>query len=502
MGTVTRQATIAAHPTSYDTQHYSYASINSSYPMSNAYTDSSSTSYAQVNWTTGSGAETYVYLKFNFSAIPVGATIVSVTAKAKGYVNTTSSSRVTTRQMQLATGTTLKGSALTLSTSVTEQTFTSVGTWTRAELLDAGVRFYVKRGTSNTTSTYNLRMYGATMTVTYEYQETTYTITVNNSSSETITANPAEVVQGEDCYIRASGLTGLTVKDNNVDVTGSFYQAQDEAQSYSVENVGTYGFALNANNFYESQNKNVNKSAAVCRIDFYVPVSATITFTYINYAEATYDFGVFGNIDVALSNNYYAAGSNGATITDSSYKLACNTSAQNTSSQQTLAYSMAAGNHSIWVKYSKDDSSAANNDTLQFKIAITLNEAFTPETYYRYDIQNVQANHTIVVASSSPGNPPVITVGTPSRSAISDETGYNQCVCTFSSDIALQAWEARATKSGITPARGVGLLVESGGSLAAGANGTIYVDWNELTDGDGEYTITVYGQSTGGVWSA
>lgn len=99
------------------------------------------------------------------------------------------------------------------------------------------------------------------------------------------------------------------------------------------------------------------------------------------------------------------------------------------------------------------------------------------------------------------GNPPTITVGTPSRTIISDESGYDQCVCTFQSDIDLQAWEARATKSGTTPARGVGLLVESGTTLAANTDATIYVDNEELTNGDGEYTITVYGQSTGGVWS-
>ena len=99
------------------------------------------------------------------------------------------------------------------------------------------------------------------------------------------------------------------------------------------------------------------------------------------------------------------------------------------------------------------------------------------------------------------GNPPVITVGTPSRTIISDESGYDQCICAFRSDLDLQAWEARATKSGTTPARGVGLLVESGTTLAANTDATIYVDNEELTNGDGEYTITVYGQSTGGVWS-
>ena len=398
MGTITKEGTISAHPTSYDTTHYSYASINSSYPITNAYTDSSSTTYCQVNWKTGSGAETYVYLKFNFSDIPSGATIKTVTAKAKGYVNTTNSSRVTSRQMQLATGTTLKGSALTISNSTSEQTFSSVGSWTRAELLNAGVRFYVKRGTSNTSSTYNLRMYGATMTVTYEWQETTYTITVSNSTSATVSANPDEVLSGESSEIRTDTTSGITIKDNGTDITNQFTQRTNPGYEISYTNRGTYGFAL-SNGYYVSQNKGVNKSCAVCRVNFHLEEAATVTFTYINYAEEAYDFGVFGNIDVALTTDYYPAGSSGASISETSYKLACNTSTHNKSTAQTLTYSMSAGDHFIDVKFSKDDASAANNDTLQFQVSVTMGSGW-PKTYYGYTISNIVADHTILVTSA------------------------------------------------------------------------------------------------------
>jgi len=403
MGTVTKQETLSAHPASYDTEHHSYASISSQYPITNAYTDSDSTNYCQVSWKTGSQAETYVYLRFDFSEIPVNATILSVTAKAKGYVNTTNSSRVTTRQMQLATGTTLKGSALTISNSTTEQTFSNVGTWTRSELQNAGVRFYVKRGTSNTSSTYQLRMYGATMTVTYEWEETTYTITVTNSTTATVTATPDEVVQGEDSVIRSDSISGLTITDNGTDVTAQFIETQETVESYNVETASgaSYGFALNGSGYYQSQNKGVNQSAAVCVVNFHVPVAATVTFSYINYAEESYDFGVFGEIDTPLNNNYYPASSSGATISDNDYKLACNSSSHNSSSVQTLTYSMPAGDHEIYVKYSKDDASAANNDTLQFKIEIDLDEPFTPGTYYEYTISNAQNDHLIVVSNAA-----------------------------------------------------------------------------------------------------
>lgn len=64
---------------------------------------------------------------------------------------------------------------------------------------------------------------------------------------------------------------------------------------------------------------------------------------------------------------------------------------------------MSAGDHFIDVKYSKDDASASNNDTLQFKVAITLDEPFTPGTYYEYTISNIQTDHVIVVTSSGSG---------------------------------------------------------------------------------------------------
>lgn len=389
---------LTANASGHDTAHTSYASISTSYPLSNAYTASNSTSYAQVNLTTGANAETYIYLTFNFSSIPENATIQSVTAKAKGYISSTNSNRINTRTMQLASGTTLKGGTLTMSTSQTEQTFSNTGSWTRAELQSAACCFYAKRGTSSTTSNYYIRIYGATMTVTYQYDDTTYTITVNNSSSAIVTAEPSVVRPGGSSSVIADTISGLTITDNGNNVTSLFVQQSGTTGSYEIETRGSYGFALNNNDYYESQNKGVDKSAAVCRVSFDLPVASTITITFINYAEATYDFGVFGNVDVELNTNYYAANSS---VNETSYKLACNTSTYNKSSTQTLTYSnVAAGSHFIDIKFSKDDATASNNDTLQFKIAITYNQTVTT---YIYDITNIQADHTIVVSAAASG---------------------------------------------------------------------------------------------------
>lgn len=147
-----------------------------------------------------------------------------------------------------------------------------------------------------------------------------------------------------------------------------------------------------------------------------------------------------------------------------------------------------------------------NNGSLTWADIVNYGSNFGIRINCRRNAKNTTAwwrvyGAEIEVTYEEPAVAPVITVGTPSRTIISDEDGYDQCVCTFRSDMDLQAWEARATKSDVTPARGVGLLVESGNALAANMDATIYVDNEELTNGDGEYTISVYGQSTGGVWS-
>ena len=394
-------ATMRLVPSTYYRNNSSYVTVTNA---NNMYTNTDSTTYASIQNTRSSTSNTYYcYLRgFNFSDIPSNATVTGFTIKIKAnesYMSTSSSYR-----MSLYNGTTSISSTTvtsSLSTTVNTYTFPIPSTLTWGTLKGYGANFGIRiplRRSSTSNNSY-IYVYGAEIEVTYTIP-VHYDVTIQNSSSATVTASDTNPLEGDDVEIRSDTLSGLTITDNGVDVTSQFTQRQSSAESYSVVNVGSYGFTLNSSTgYYVSNNKGVSKSASVCRVDFYVPVAATITFTYINYAEQGYDFGVFGNIDVSLNNNYYAAGSSGATITDSSYKRACNTSTYNTSSTQTLTYEMSAGEHSIWVKYSKDDASDANNDTLQFKIAITLDEPFTPGTYYGYDIENIAADHVIVITS-------------------------------------------------------------------------------------------------------
>lgn len=149
----------------------------------------------------------------------------------------------------------------------------------------------------------------------------------------------------------------------------------------------SYGFALNGNGYYESKNKGVNSSYALCRVNIsnimVIPVSikvigadfeinsavykvpvdggqdATVTFNCINYAEANYDFGIMSTLDNTLTASYNVDSSN----VYKSFK------GSSMSGVQTVEYTVPAGEHFVYVKYRKDNSGHSYNDTFQFKMA-------------------------------------------------------------------------------------------------------------------------------------
>ena len=114
--------TLTTHPSSYDSTN---SVVNTSYTVSNpnnGNTDADSTTYMQAYLVTGSQAHTYVYYNFDTSDIPTNATIDSISCSAKCYLSNTNTSRISTREFQLCTGTTTKGSATTFTSSTSSAT--------------------------------------------------------------------------------------------------------------------------------------------------------------------------------------------------------------------------------------------------------------------------------------------------------------------------------------------------------------------------------------------
>ena len=152
---------------SYDSTDKSYYNITG---VSNAYldpdTNSSTSSVCGVVMKRGSNAETWCYFKFDTSALPADATIVSVACKARTGISTTSTTYVTSKGCVMCSGTTVKTPSITVSNNGYLRSF-ETGNWTLEELRDVRVKLYGTRGTTNTSSNYALRMYGAELTIVY-----------------------------------------------------------------------------------------------------------------------------------------------------------------------------------------------------------------------------------------------------------------------------------------------------------------------------------------------
>ena len=142
--------------------------------------------------------------------------------------------------------------------------------------------------------------------------------------------------------------------------------------TYTVDAISgaQYGFAKNSNGYYESQNKGQDNSYAICRVNLTVTEACDIVFDVINYAESSWDYGLFGELNKALSLSSNADNNN----------VKHNFSGESSASVVNVTYdNVAVGTHFIDVKFIKDNSQSKNNDSIQFKLQ-EQRGALPPET--------------------------------------------------------------------------------------------------------------------------
>ena len=413
--------------------------VYSSYTTTSGLTDHNSSTRCALYSVQGSGSISYMYYNFDCSSIPNNATITSVSCQFKG--GTQGTTYYSAYIAQLCAGTTAKGSSVSVTgsnTSPTTVTINGGSSWTRQELNNIKIKFQVTRGSSNTDTDSTFSFYGATLTVSYSVEPEnpyywTYALTnVNNDHtiiiSDSIIEIPEEDPQYEYYPITISSINATTtpgrgttrvvegtnqtieiypsdplitlITDNGVDVSNQLVAHNAGSPTYTVTtqvNGASYGFPYNSSTgYYTSNNSGVSSSAAVCRVNFNLPVRCLVTIKYINYGEATYDFGVFSKIDTALSTTGWTSSSNaGDSTTDAGLEqIRLNTSAANTQTEQTLTYEIPSGEHFIDVKYGKDQSSNTSPDNLRFKIDSI--QELEPTNYYTYTLSNVQSAHSLI----------------------------------------------------------------------------------------------------------
>lgn len=141
------------------------STFNSLTNISNAYTNSSSTTYAQLNTPTRTtGTYTIYFTGFDFSSIPQNVSIDNISLKYKGRINSTN--YMSSASVQIAKGTQLIGSSQSLyTTSIVTRTLTSEN-WSRDDLNDFRVKVSATRSRNTNNAAY-VYAYGMDVTITY-----------------------------------------------------------------------------------------------------------------------------------------------------------------------------------------------------------------------------------------------------------------------------------------------------------------------------------------------
>lgn len=171
--------TLEVIPSGYDANRTAWHSASN---IQNGYADTTNTTGAFIYLTRGGMAETYIYYTFDVSAIPVGATINSITGKVKCFISEVSSSRITQRNIQLFAGTTAKGSPTTID-NMTSLFDLTPGNWTREELGNISLRVYAQRGYTGSNNNYYIIFYGAELTIEYESGGLTQTLKIKSNGN-------------------------------------------------------------------------------------------------------------------------------------------------------------------------------------------------------------------------------------------------------------------------------------------------------------------------------
>lgn len=155
------------------------------------------------------------------------------------------------------------------------------------------------------------------------------------------------------------------ISTGNISVDGSF-------QVVAVDGAA-YGFEKQADEYWQSTNKGVSNSCSVCKVVFNMNTDGTAVFDCINYAEASYDYGIIGKVDTELSIT---------SIDDTSSNIAKSFKNSNSSSVQTYSMVISSGEHFVYVKYRKDSSKDENDDMFKFKVSIASSAATSTDILY------------------------------------------------------------------------------------------------------------------------
>ena len=181
-------------------------------------------------------------------------------------------------------------------------------------------------------------------------------------------------------------LSDITLDGTSVKSATTYTDGSSSAWAVKTVDGASYGFALNTNGYYESQNKGKNNSAAVCKIAITVATEMAMSLDIINSGESNYDYGLLGAVDQVLT-----------TTSKADSGVAWSGKGKSSTNVVNVPFTIPAGTHYIYAKFIKDTSGVNGNDSLQFKVNLPT------ERFWSYTIENVQSDHDIVVTFGAKG---------------------------------------------------------------------------------------------------
>ena len=160
--------------------------------------------------------------------------------------------------------------------------------------------------------------------------------------------------------LRAKGITTVSASSSWANIINALSSPDfiyGEGKWY-VENVSgaQYNFKSISDGYYESTNQGKNNSYALCKLVISNPSKKNVYMLYINSAETDFDFGIVSNLNTTLSLSSNA---------DTNYLHKCTLSSTEV---QVLSLGKVEGFY--YIKYRKDNTDSAGNDSFRFKIVI------------------------------------------------------------------------------------------------------------------------------------
>lgn len=362
----------------------------------NGCNSTSNTSYARF---TLRNTSYHIYYDFPDPGIPSIATITSVSCSVKGYVSNTS----TYPSLQLYSGTSSKGNAITItsSSSTNVSSITNTGSWSVNDTKNA--RLYIAVSTSSNSNRY-FYFYGADLTINYSISGIEYEVTVS-STSAAVTTEPAAgtteyVFQGDnqDIILYTDYFDDITVTDNSTNIKNSFTRYTARTEEITVvpsELAASSGTVTNASNGLTGTSSDT--SARVTGSGGYMAYAFDLSAIPSDAADISVSCAVKAQTYRSSSSSYtycYAQLYTGSTAKGSSVGFA--NSAPVISNLSTGTWSREELD-SLLLRISYTYTGSSTYYAWFFGADLTVSYQ-VDGVYYKYTISNIAADHTIAIA--------------------------------------------------------------------------------------------------------